>query len=63
MADPILPALDLAIPVADPGARARFRLIAALLEPLIAEATGETQEGLRAVRDIAARAAGGSAES
>lgn len=54
MTDPV----DLSQPVTDEDARARFALIAALLEPLAAETTGETREGLLAALQIAQDAAG-----
>jgi hypothetical protein len=49
--------IDLSQPVTDVDARARFALLAALLEPLVAETSGETRDGLLALQSIARQAA------
>ncbi len=50
--------VDLSQPVTDEDSRARFALIAAMLDALVAKLDGETREEARAVLDIARQAAG-----
>jgi hypothetical protein len=58
VSDAAPPQVDLSQPVTDEDARARFALIAALLEPLIAETTGEVRERVVAALEVAQGALG-----